>query len=281
MAARRWWHSWPAPQLDEIPKTVVRFTSSHALLLVGTAHRPKVTPRACAFCRSRDEKSELDRTIDHFQRLDTSAPALRSQRDRTNLIAAGGSAEEQPRGLDRLPRDRFHCERVEDRLQHAAATDHQGLLRSVLARLVIGHPHRAGGAMFFNEIDRATQDEAPIDPHGIGHAAGIALLVRRQPESKFEKARGPDVTFLGDTVQPASQIASDNGHLLTPYTVDRWRQFLPVLRRNPRHDLIEGGERGPQRSCGNRHGTPSRQIAKQLRLHAVHHAALGERVESL
>ena len=62
-------------------------------------------------------------------------------------------------GLEKPLRD----QRVDDRLQRAAAADDQPARGAVPSSLVVGDPQRAQGAVHFDEIDRAADRIAAVD----------------------------------------------------------------------------------------------------------------------
>ncbi len=154
----------------------LRRLARDAKLLVRSTHRPEVAPGAGTLVRGGREEAELNRAVDDLQRLDASAPRLRQQRNRPNLVPACRRAEEQARFRHRFAHDLLDCRRVEDRLQRPATADHQCVFRAVLPRLVIRHAQDAGLLVLFDEIHRAAQLEPSVNQHFLALASRVAFF---------------------------------------------------------------------------------------------------------
>ncbi len=123
-----------------------------------------------------------------------SALRRRVEQHRPLLEAAGRGAEEQPRLPHRRAQHRLGDRRVDERLQHAAAADHQRVLRAVLPGLVIGDPQHLRLAVHVDDVDGAAQREPPVDQHRlrIGCAdRGPASSGRPNDSSKYRGSHAP------------------------------------------------------------------------------------------
>ena len=175
----------------------------------------------------------------------------------------------------------LHRQRVQHRLQHLAAADHDPVGVAVASGLVIRHAQRAGGGrvgLGLDEIDHAVQQPAAVDCHRLRYALLVAASAGRETESELGMRRCPGGALLGQILQPALQIESHRLDLVRPHPVDGWRQRLPVVaghliqyRIQRRLGCVETGVRE-----GDRAAPPQR--AQQLGLHLVKQPPPSERV---
>src|SRR5437870_8321526 len=107
---------------------------------MGTAHGPKVAPRARPLGWRRHEKSPLHRTIDKLKDTERLAFRVVVDLDRPLGKATRRRAIEQPAADDARPKALLHCHAVQHRLEHRTATNNDVAICPILARLVVGDP---------------------------------------------------------------------------------------------------------------------------------------------
>ena len=221
-----------------------------ALLLVRAADRAEVAPGARALGRRRGQEARA-RSRDRRSRAPRARHAAVRVVDRDLVIgeAARRGAVEQP--SRRRPASSQPCSTA--RLYSTGCSIAPPPItvfqrRAVLAGLVIGDAQLRRPRLLLDEIDRAAQQEAAVDQHRIGHAARIAALRRVRPKLN-SKYSGMPVAAVGQAPRPDAQVARDVGDLVAPDPIDRRRELLVVLGRDPRDDRVEHSRAPEARSA--------------------------------
>ena len=106
--------------------------------------------------------------------------------------------------------------------------DDRPALGAVLRCLVVGDSQNLGAGLALNQIDRAAQNEAPIDDHWLAPALFVAPGRIGQAESKLEQPRLP-LCAARKIARPDMQVGPDGRDFVLTHALHGRRELLCVV----------------------------------------------------